>query len=129
MSQNKLDGSFSLMAVHCFLTPLEEQQYQPTRTPKTPRDEIINQRLHMEGSITPAAYAAEDGLIWYQWEERPLILWRLDALVQGNARALRQEWWWVGDHPHSSRAEGEEERYNGAVLAEGEPERGITYEM
>ena len=36
---------------------------------------------------------------------------------------------WVGDHPHSRRAEGEEERYNGAVLAEGEPERGITYEM
>jgi len=26
-----------------------------------------------------AAYVAENGLIWLQWEERPLVLLRLDA--------------------------------------------------
>ena len=29
---------------------------------------------HMEGPMAPAAYVAEDGLIWYQWKERPLVL-------------------------------------------------------
>ena len=36
--------------------------------------------------MAPAAYVAEDGLIWYQWEGRPLVLWGFDA------RAVRQEW-------------------------------------
>jgi hypothetical protein len=35
----------------------------------------------MEGPIAPAAYVAEDYLIGYQWEERPLVLRRLDATV------------------------------------------------
>jgi hypothetical protein len=34
-----------------------------------------------------AAYVAEDGLVGHLWEERPLVLQRLYALVQGNARA------------------------------------------
>ena len=38
-----------------------------------------------------AAYVAEDGLVSHQWEERPLVLQRLYALVQGNARARKQE--------------------------------------
>jgi hypothetical protein len=31
----------------------------------------------MEGAMAPAAYVAEDGLIWHQWEERlgPVKAW------------------------------------------------------
>ena len=39
-----------------------------------------------------AAYVAEDGLVGHQWDERPLVLLRLYVLVQGNARARKQEW-------------------------------------
>ena len=45
-----------------------------------------------------AAYVAEDGLVGHHWEERPLVLQRLYAPVQGNARARKQEWvgWGAG---------------------------------
>jgi hypothetical protein len=45
-----------------------------------------------------AAYVAEDGLVGHQWEKRPLILLRLYAPVQENARASKQEWvgWGAG---------------------------------
>jgi hypothetical protein len=33
-----------------------------------------NQRAHMVGLMAPAAYAAEDGLVGHQWEERPFVL-------------------------------------------------------
>ena len=39
-----------------------------------------------------AAYVVEDSLVGYHWEERPLVLQRLYALVQGNARARKREW-------------------------------------
>ena len=42
--------------------------------------------------MAPASYVAEDGLVLHQWEERPLVLGRLDAPVLGNARAGMQEW-------------------------------------
>lgn len=42
--------------------------------------------------MAPAAYVAEDCLIWNQWEERPLILWRLDVPAQADATAVRWEW-------------------------------------
>jgi hypothetical protein len=38
------------------------------------------------------AYVAGNGLGGHQWEERPLVLWRSYALVQGNAGAIKQEW-------------------------------------
>ena len=38
------------------------------------------------------AYVAEDGLVGYHWEERPLVLQRLYSPVQGNARARKQKW-------------------------------------
>ena len=38
------------------------------------------------------AYVAEDGLVGHHWEDRPLVLGRLYASVQGNARARKQEW-------------------------------------
>ena len=33
--------------------------------------------------MAPAAYVAEDGLVGHQWEERPLVLRRLDVPVYG----------------------------------------------
>ena len=51
-------------------------------------------RVHTEGPMTPATYVAQDGLIYYQWEEKPLVLWRLYASAQENARAMG--WEWVG---------------------------------
>ena len=42
--------------------------------------------------MAPATYVAEDGLIWHQWEGRPMVLWRLDAPSKGDARVVRQEW-------------------------------------
>ena len=61
-------------------------------TNQNSRDETTNQRVHMEGSMAPVTYVAEDGLVWHQWEGRPLLLWRLNAPAQGNARVVRWEW-------------------------------------
>jgi hypothetical protein len=53
-----------------------------TTLPRTLRDWTSNQRVHMEGSMVPATYVAEKGLVGrHQWEKRPLVLWRLDAQV------------------------------------------------
>ena len=41
--------------------------------------------------LSLVSYVAEDGLVSHQWEERPLLLQRLYAPVQGNARASKQE--------------------------------------
>ena len=38
------------------------------------------------------AYVAEDGIGGHQGEERPLVLRRLYAPVQGNARARKKKW-------------------------------------
>jgi hypothetical protein len=48
--------------------------------------------------VSLAAYVTEDGLVGHQWEERPLVLQRLYAPIQGNTRARKQEWvgWGVG---------------------------------
>jgi hypothetical protein len=45
-----------------------------------------------------AAYVAEDGIISHHWEERPLVLRRLYAPEQGNARTRKLEWvaWGAG---------------------------------
>jgi hypothetical protein len=45
------------------------------------------------------AYGAEDGLVGHQWEERPLVLQRSYAPVQGNAKARKWEWvgWGAGE--------------------------------
>jgi hypothetical protein len=42
--------------------------------------------------VSLGAYVAEDGLVGHHWEEGPLVLQRLCAPVQGNARARKQEW-------------------------------------
>jgi hypothetical protein len=41
----------------------------------------MNHSIHMEEPIAPAAYVTEDGLVEHQWEERPLVLRKLDAPV------------------------------------------------
>jgi hypothetical protein len=41
--------------------------------------------------VSLAAYVAEDGLIDHHWEERPLVLKRLYAPIQGNTRYKKQE--------------------------------------
>jgi hypothetical protein len=41
-----------------------------------------------------AAYVAKDGLIGHHLEERPLVLQRLYAPIQGSTRA--RKWEWVG---------------------------------
>jgi hypothetical protein len=35
---------------------------------------LNHQRVHLCGSMVPAAYIAVNGFIWHKWEERPLIL-------------------------------------------------------
>ena len=37
--------------------------------------------IYMEGPMALGAYVAEDGLVGYQWEERALVLLRLNAPV------------------------------------------------
>ena len=63
-----------------FAAPWREQQCQ-LATPRAPRDWTTNQRIHMEGPMALAAYVAEDGLVGYQWEERPLGLRVFDVPV------------------------------------------------
>ena len=41
----------------------------------------LTTRVHMDRLMAPAAYAAEDGLVGNQREERLLVLRRLDATV------------------------------------------------
>jgi hypothetical protein len=42
--------------------------------------------------MAPAAYVAEDCLIWYHWEGRPLVLWRLHVPSKRNANRVKQGW-------------------------------------
>ena len=64
-------------------------QLDPSKGPgtKPPTKEYI-----LGGFMAPTGYVAEDGLIWHQWEESPLLLWWLDDPSQRNAKVLRGEW-------------------------------------
>jgi hypothetical protein len=58
-----------------------------------------------------AAYVAEDGLIWHQWEGRHLVLWRLNVLEKWDARGVRGRSGWVGGwvgHRVRGKEEGNE---------------------
>jgi hypothetical protein len=48
-----------------------------------------------------AAYVAEDGLVSYQWEDRPLALRRSYAPVRGNARPGTRYGEGIGDFQDS----------------------------
>jgi hypothetical protein len=66
-----------------------------------------------------ATYVAEDGLVHYQWEERPLVLQRLFAPIYGNARTRNGSGW------VEEQGEGEGDR----EFSEGKLRKGITFEM
>jgi hypothetical protein len=54
--------------------------------------------------MAPATYVAEDGLVGHQWEEGPLVLRCLHALMYGNTRTGKWEWVCVWrEYPHRSR--------------------------
>lgn len=61
---------------------------------------------------------------------RPLYLWRLDAPLCGDARVLREEWvsGWRNTHIEAKEREGEDRGSDGAFV-EGEPGRGLLFEM
>jgi hypothetical protein len=54
--------------------------------------ELPGTKPSMEGPMAPGTYVAEDGFVGQQWEERPLVLGRLDAPVY----ARTGKWEWVG---------------------------------
>jgi hypothetical protein len=58
--------------------------------------------------VSLVACVAEDGLVSHQWEERPLVLQRLYALVQGNTRAWKRKWvgWGAGQGAGVGGGEG-----------------------
>jgi len=62
----------------------------------------------MDRPISPAAYVAEDGLVGHQWEEKPLVLPRLDDPVQRNVRVGGREGLgvWIWEHSHRRRERG-----------------------
>ena len=68
--------------------------------PVAPGNWTTNQRIYMEEPMAPAAYIAEDGLVWHQWEETPLVLWRLMPQCrkcQGRKAGVGGR---LGEHPH-----------------------------
>jgi hypothetical protein len=69
--------------------------------------------------MASAAYVAEDGLVKHQWEERPLVLWRLNAPMYWNARAGRQEWVGAWGAPSKNKWEGD-----GMGTSEGGTQKG-----
>jgi hypothetical protein len=73
----------------------------------------------MVGLMTPAAYEAEDCLVSYQWEERPLVLEGSMFQCRGMA-GPRSRSGWVGE-------QGERGGHRG--FSEGKPGKGITFEM
>ena len=56
--------------------------------PGAPRDWITDQRVYMERPMSLPMYVSEDGLVAYQWEEQPLVLWGSMPQYRG---MLRQE--------------------------------------
>ena len=50
-------------------------------------------RVHMEVPMVPAIYIAEDGLIWHQWEERPLVKARFPSVGEGQGGEVGMGEW------------------------------------
>ena len=63
-----------------FAAPQEEQKYEPTRTPRAPRDITAKKSTH--GGTKRSSYSVdEDGLVGNQREESTLVLSRLNDPV------------------------------------------------
>jgi hypothetical protein len=103
-----------------FTTPWEEQQYQPSRPSRAPRDSTNNQRVYMEGPMTPATYVAEDGLVCHQWEERPFPL-----SCEGSMPQWCGSGWVGGWAPSENQGEGGWDR----GCHEEKQAKGTTCEM
>jgi len=71
--------------------------------------------------MDPVAYVAEDGLVGHEWEERPLVLLRLDGPVQGNVSTG-----WVGGGAPSQK---QGERCCDRGFMDRKAGKGITFEM
>jgi hypothetical protein len=56
------------------------QPHRRNKPPKLPGTKSPTKQ-YLVGLMAPAAYVAEDGLVGHQWEERPLVLRRLDVPV------------------------------------------------
>jgi hypothetical protein len=71
----------------------------------------------MEEPMTLAAYVAEDVLVSHQWEERPLVLRRLQCKgIPGEGSRSG----WVGEQGKGSWDRG---------FGEGKPGKGTTFEI
>jgi hypothetical protein len=73
--------------------------------------------------MAPAAYVAEDGLVRHQWEDRSLVLQRLNRCPSvGEVRAGRREW--VGKWKNTLIEAREGRTGEGVSGREGNQERG-----
>jgi hypothetical protein len=59
-------------------SPQEKQQYEPTSTPRAPRDKAIKQRVHMEGLMAPATYTAEEDIVGHHFSLLNILFWLLN---------------------------------------------------
>jgi hypothetical protein len=53
---------------------------------------ILTDQYPPSKSCVSNCICSRNGPVGHQWEERPLVLGRSYAPVQGNARARKQEW-------------------------------------
>jgi len=82
----------------------------------------------MDRPRAQAVYVAEDGLVGHQWEEKLLVLPRLDSPPpqcrgmsgQGGRKGVAGE----GEHPYRRKERGMEDRAYSGKLG-----KGITFEM
>jgi len=58
--------------------------------------------------VTEDAYVTEDGLVGPQWEEKPLVLPRLDLTSVGEYQGMEagRGGWMGGEHPYRRRGRG-----------------------
>jgi hypothetical protein len=57
-----------------FATLQEEEPISTNQNPQSSQRLNCKQRVYMDGPMVPAAYAAEDGFVGYQWYRRSLVL-------------------------------------------------------
>jgi len=69
--------------------------------------------------MAPAAYVAQDGLVGHQWEEKPLVLPRLDSQCTGLSGGGSGGWLGRGN---TLIGEGEEDGIGGLWLGSRERE-------
>jgi hypothetical protein len=78
----------------------------------------------MKGTMAPATYVAEGGLDGYQWEERTLVMGRLNAQCRGMPVQGGGTGWVSGGAPHQSRG-----REDGMEVPRGQTRMRLTFEI